>query len=134
MQLLLGLPDRQDGLVQCLQPPRLLPTPWARAPAAWDVRPPVTGPRGQGVEGESKTSRHVRGAATQGPRVVPGLGPCPTSWEPSGEANNTGSRRTGIEGTPKLSGPLISPGRQKWQGTAHAPRDGDKVGEEPAHP
>lgn len=35
VQLLLGLPDGQDRLVQHLQPPRLLPTPRARALAAY---------------------------------------------------------------------------------------------------
>lgn len=55
----------------------------------------------------------------RGPGVAPGSGPCPTSREPSGEANNTGSLGAGMEGTPKLSWPLISPGRQKWQGAAH---------------
>lgn len=38
VQLLLGVPDGQHGLVQRLQPPGLLPAPRARALAAWGAR------------------------------------------------------------------------------------------------
>lgn len=48
VQLLLGVPDGQHGLVQRLQPPRLLPAPRARALAAWGA-PPATGPGHEGT-------------------------------------------------------------------------------------
>lgn len=71
VELLLGLADGQDGLVQGPQPPCLLPTPRARALTAWDGQQPVQRPGHEGTQdgrdGRSEDERGCPGSRCVGP-------------------------------------------------------------------
>lgn len=99
VELLLGLADGQDGLVQGPQPPRLLPTPRARALTAWEGQQPAAAPGAQGDTGrkgtgESKVSLDVQGAGVRGPGATPSS-PAPQEGSPAAKMPSSSSDSSG---------------------------------------